>query len=152
MEAVFLPTCCTHLLDHTLITQTTTIWTITTMNTSKSCILYTIDTKCHKNPGSNYDENTGRWIDIFALSGPFTKVYPDLCYVNICDIHSLTSCSLHNLWHTIYRLAWSPLYLLQFNNLHCNLHQKKGEITERWDSYLPLPHCMPHQNTSQTLS
>ena len=120
------------------------------MKTSKSCILYTTDTKCHKNPRSNYDDNTCRWIDIFALSGPFMKVYPDLCNVNICDIHSLMSCSLHNLWHIIYRLALRPLYLLQFNNLHSGT--KKSEITERWDSYLPLLHCMPHHNKSQTLS
>ena len=134
----------THLPDHTLITQTTTIWTITTVKTSKSCILYTTDT--------NYDENTGKWIDIFALSGTLTKVYTDLCYMNICDIHSLMCCSLHNLWHSIYRLAWRPLYLLQFNNLHSNWYKKISEITERWDSYLPLLNCMPHHNKSQTLS
>jgi len=130
METVFLPNCChpstgpcSHNPDNHNIN-------ITTVKTSKSCILYTVDTKCHKIPGSNYDENTGRWTNIFALSGPFTKFYPDLCYVNICDICSLMSWSLHNLWHTIYRLAWSPLYLLQFNNLHCNWYQKKVKLHE----------------------
>jgi hypothetical protein len=61
------------------------------------------------------------------------------------------SCSLHNLWHTIYRLARSPLY---YSLTICTVTgtKKQIEITERWNTYLSLSHCMPHHNKSQTLS
>jgi hypothetical protein len=43
------------------------------VKTSKSLVLYTLDNKCHKTTGSNYGHNIYRWMDIFALAGPFTK-------------------------------------------------------------------------------
>jgi len=48
---------------------------------------------------------------------------------------------------------WHGAHYIYYSSTICIVTgTKKSEITERWDWYMPLPHCTPHHNKSQTLS
>jgi hypothetical protein len=117
----------------------------------KICTLYTTDTKCHKNPGSNYDENTGRWVDILHSTEHLQKFIQN--YVMWTFVASTVWCPAACIIYGTLFTDWHGAHYIYYSSTICIVTGTKKKAKLQKDEIHACHYCtVCHMITNLRLS